>query len=467
MKRSELIFATITLPLDYLALILAALTAYFIRYWPVIQKIRPVIFDLPFKDYFSIASGSALVWLIIFVLSGLYSIGGTKRLSEELSKIFIACSAGLALVLAVMVFSRYLFDSRFIILAVWFLAIIFVSLERLTVRLIQRLSFKLGVGVHRVVIIGDGQIAKNLIFEFSQRPMLGYKIVDQFSEFDQSATSRLQAMIDGDKFDEIIQVNPNVSRQQTSALVDFANEHHLIFKYTADLLGTQLTNLEIVTMAGTPVVEVKRTRLDGWGRGAKRVFDLVFSLFFLIIFSPLMILTALAVKLTSAGPILFKYKRIGQYDKPFAYFKFRSMIANAHQYRFDQNFLAKQENLRQGSPMIKFKNDPRITKFGKFIRRWSIDELPELILVFIGKMSLVGPRPHEVEEVASYQKHHKKVLTLKPGMTGLAQISGRSDLDFEEEIKIDTYYIENWSLGLDLQIILKTPWALIKRCQAE
>jgi len=164
---------------------------------------------------------------------------------------------------------------------------------------------------------------------------------------------------------------------------------------------------------------------------------------------------------------LFKYKRIGQYDKSFIYFKFRSMIANAHQYRFDQNFLAKQENLRQGSPMIKFKNDPRITKFGKFIRRWSIDELPELILVFIGKMSLVGPRPHEVEEVASYQKHHKKVLTLKPGMTGLAQISGRSDLDFEEEIKIDTYYIENWSLGLDLQIILKTPWALIKRCQAE
>ncbi len=116
--------------------------------------------------------------------------------------------------------------------------------------------------------------------------------------------------------------------------------------------------------------------------------------------------------------------------------------------------------------MIKLKDDPRITRVGKFIRRWSFDELPELFNVFIGKMSLVGPRPHEVEEVDKYERHHKKVLAIKPGITGLAQISGRSDLSFEEEIKLDTFYIENWSMALDLWILVKTPIVLLKKRKA-
>jgi len=124
-------------------------------------------------------------------------------------------------------------------------------------------------------------------------------------------------------------------------------------------------------------------------------------------------------------------------------------------------------NLRKGTPMVKIKNDPRVTAVGKFIRRFSIDELAEFFLVFIGKMSLVGPRPHLPEEVAKYKKHHKRVLKIKPGISGLAQISGRSDLDFEEEVRLDTYYIENWSPRLDLWILLKTPMAVLKKRKAE
>ena len=134
--------------------------------------------------------------------------------------------------------------------------------------------------------------------------------------------------------------------------------------------------------------------------------------------------------------------------------------------RYDPEFQAKVENMRKGTPMLKFKNDPRLTRVGHFIRQYSIDELPEFFNVFIGRMSLVGPRPHEPEEVATYQKHHKKVLTLKPGVTGLPQISGRSDLNFEEEVRLDTYYIENWSLKLDLYILFRTPLVLLKRRQA-
>ena len=362
-----------------------------------------------------------------------------------------------------MVFSRYLFDSRFIILATWVLAIIFTSFERLLVRFFQRQAFKVGIGVHRVIIVGDGVVAQALAQEFSQRLTLGYKVIDQLARYDATTAQYLGELVRADKFDEIIQVNPNLSLDQTRDLVSFANANHLTFKYTADLLGAQLINLEVKTIAGTLVVEVKRTRLDGWGRIYKRAFDLIFSLFLIILTLPLMLVVALAIKIDSSGPILFVYRRMGQFSQPFTYFKFRSMIKDAHKYRFDQDFLNQQENVRAVTPMMKFKDDPRITRVGKFIRRWSLDELPEFFLVLIGKMSLVGPRPHEVEEVAQYQQHHRDVLTLKPGVTGLAQVSGRSDLNFEEEVKLDIYYVENWSLALDRQIILKTPLAIIRR----
>jgi lipopolysaccharide/colanic/teichoic acid biosynthesis glycosyltransferase len=125
------------------------------------------------------------------------------------------------------------------------------------------------------------------------------------------------------------------------------------------------------------------------------------------------------------------------------------------------------KNLRTDGPLVKIKDDPRVTRVGKIIRRWSIDELSELFLVFIGRMSLVGPRPHLPEEVAKYEQHHRKTLTIKPGITGLAQISGRSDLAFEEEVKLDIYYIENWSILLDFSILLRTPLAVLKHRQAE
>lgn len=462
MKRSELIFTAVKPPLDYLALIFAALVAYLIRYFGAVQNIRPVAFDLPFKQYFEFAVVIAFFWIAIFAISGLYSTRGMKSFKDEMARVFVACSAGLALVLGIMVFSRYLFDSRFIIIATWVLAIIFVSIGRLIIQIVRRIGFKAGLGLRHLVVIGKGDVADQLVKEFKLRPALGFQIIEHFGEFDQVAQNKLSELVSSEVIDEIIQINPNINIQQTSNLVDFANDKHLDFKYAADLLDTRLSNLEVVTIAGIPIVEVKRTKLDGWWRIFKRTFDIIGSIIFIIIFSPIMLITAIAIKLDSRGHVLFKYQRIGQYGKKFTYFKFRSMFSGSHELLQDPKFLAKQQDLRQGSPMKKFANDPRITRVGKFIRRFSIDELTELFLVLLGKMSLVGPRPHEIEEVDEYKKHHKKLLTIKPGITGLAQVSGRSDLDFEDEVKLDTYYIENWKIGLDIQILLKTPWAILR-----
>jgi lipopolysaccharide/colanic/teichoic acid biosynthesis glycosyltransferase len=155
--------------------------------------------------------------------------------------------------------------------------------------------------------------------------------------------------------------------------------------------------------------------------------------------------------------------RVGQNGGTFHYFKFRTMVKNAHSFRSDPEFAKKYKNLRSEGPLFKIENDPRVTGVGRFLRRYSLDELPEFFLVFLGRMSLVGPRPHLPEEVENYMPHQKKSLTIKPGITGLAQISGRSDLDFNEEISLDNYYIEHWSPMLDLYILLKTPLVVLSR----
>jgi len=221
----------------------------------------------------------------------------------------------------------------------------------------------------------------------------------------------------------------------------------------------------VETLLGIPLVEVKRTSLEGWGKIVKRAFDFIGSLVLLLFLAIPMGLVAVLIKLNSRGPVFFSRRdngsplqRVGQYGKPFNYFKFRSMVDKCDSWRYTK---LKELNFRKG-PLVKIKDDPRVTKVGRFIRRFSIDELPELFLVLIGRMSLVGPRPHLPEEVAQYKKEYKRLFLVKPGITGFAQISGRSDLDFDEEARLDMMYIENWSLLYDLIILLKTPWVVLK-----
>jgi exopolysaccharide biosynthesis polyprenyl glycosylphosphotransferase len=463
LKKTELIFSVILVPLDFLMLIAAALAAYFLRF-ATLSALRPVIYEMPFWEFLKISLFMGAIWLVIFALSGLYTIGGTRRILDELAKIFLACSAGLAVIIVLIFFERDLFSSRFIILAAWVLAIVFVSFGRLATRFIQRVLFRRGIGVHRVVIIGEDKSADILVNEFYKNPSLGLRVVKRYKKFDDEAAKELEELYRAMGVDEVIQAAGTASREETLELIDFCNEHHIVFKYSADIFSVQAAKIDIRDYAGVPVAEIKRTRLEGWGRVYKRIFDILGSLILIVITSPIMITAAIAVKIDSRGPVFWSrlddgspVERIGQNGKPFHYFKFRSMKPGTHNLRYTE--LAEQD-FRRG-PLVKIKNDPRVTRVGRFIRRTSIDELPELFLVLAGKMSLVGPRPHLPEEVARYKKHHKKVLIVKPGITGLAQISGRADLDFEEEVKIDVYYIENWSLRLDLYILFKTPFVVL------
>ena len=453
-------------PLDYAMIVLAGVTAYYIRFAGFFQNFRPAIFDLQFVGYLKIVMVIALLWLFIFALAGLYNIKGAWKIISEFYRVVLACSTGLMLIVIIIFLRRELFDSRFIVLAAWILAIVYISISRALIRWLQRYLFKYNIGVHRVVFVGNTRTTDNLIQEFSQSKSSGYEVVKRYRDFSIESSQQLAELIGLKQIDEVIQSDPNLTKAETLRLFDFADEHHLAFKFAADLLGTKVLKTEVAQLAGVPIVEVKRTPLDGWGRIVKRLFDIVVSLLIIIVLSPVYILTAIIIKIDSRGPVFFsrrdddsKLNRIGQGGKPFHYFKFRSMKPKSDNLRYTE--LA-DKDMRKGDPVVKIKDDPRITRFGRFIRRLSIDELPEMFLVVKGDMSLVGPRPHLPEEVAKYEHHHKKVLTIKPGITGMAQISGRSDLSFEEEVKLDTYYIENWSLLIDMAILLRTPLAIIR-----
>lgn len=467
MKRSEIAISASLVPIDYIMVVLAGLASYYVRYLESVQTIRPVIFDLPFEPYLKVIWLMALIWPVSFWLAGLYSMRGTRRTVDEISKIILGCSTAIMILMLVFFFGRSIFDSRFIIVAAWIISIIFVVIGRSVVRFIQHFFYKFDIGVHRVVVLGNNRVANEAVENFNTYKKSGYKVVAQFPNYDNEVENQLTEMVKDDKFDEILVATPDFNAGQTERINDFSYINHIILKYIADIFDFPINNFEINNISGMPIVEVKKTSLDGWGKIYKRIFDIKASALIIIVLSPILLLVAVAIKIDSRGPVFFKYKRIGQFGKPFTYFKFRSMISDAHKYRFDEEFLKEHQNIREGTPMMKFKDDPRITRVGKIIRRFSIDELPELFNVFIGKMSLVGPRPHEVEEVERYQVFHKKILAIKPGMTGMAQVSGRSDLDFDDEVKLDIWYMENWSMKLDVMILFKTPWAVLKKRKAD
>lgn len=474
MRRVELFFSALLVPLDFLMLLLAAITAYAIRFGDYTVGLREALYTLPLFDFLRIAALTSIAMLVIFAWNGLYTISGTRRIVDEFRKIFLACSTGVMIIIILFFFNRELFSSRFIILIAWIFSIVFVSLMRLIVIKIERSLFKKGIGVRRVLLIGNNRTANILRDAIQHSPALGLVIAEQTDQFEGNLLEKLDKITRVKHIDEIITAEPDLSRTHAAALIEFCQSHHIQYKYAADIFDAQVSNITLRPIAGIPIVEIMHTPLQGWRHIYKRIIDIILSLLAIIFFGPLMIATAIAVRLDSAGPIIYRNQRVGENGRVFGTLKFRSMkqeycITDANPnntiaLEYEQKLI--QEKSIKAGPVYKIKDDPRVTRIGKFIRKTSLDEFPQFFNVLKGDMSLVGPRPHQPREVKNYQKSHYSVLSLKPGITGLSQISGRSDLKFEEEIHLDKYYIENWSMLLDMYILFKTPFILLKKRQA-
>jgi len=454
MKKIDLVFTVIQVPLDYLMLMAAGLVSYYLRYQSIVTQFRPVFFDVSLQAYVELLVWTSALGVVVFAWSGLYQIRTVPQALEEFKKVSLAVSTTLLIIIIAIFLRRELFSSRFIILSTWILAVVFVYLARVLIHRLKRQTFTLGWGSYQVVLIGQNSASQTLAAFFKSNQQYGRTVLSILAadQLHQLPKFSRQAV------DEVIVTEPGLSPEQLQVLRDFIDDHHHItLRYLASLYQPQVINFELDDIAGFPILNVKRTRLDGWGRVFKRLFDLAAGGLLLIVFSPLFLIIAALIKLDSSGPMLFSAQRVGQNGRVFKLYKFRSMIKNAANLK--EQMMAFNE--RSDGPLFKMKDDPRVTKVGRWLRRSSLDELPQLFNVIVGQMSLVGPRPHEPTEVAHYDRPYRRLLTIKPGLTGAAQVAGRSQLSFQEEAQLDIFYIENWSPAMDLRIILKTPAAVL------
>jgi exopolysaccharide biosynthesis polyprenyl glycosylphosphotransferase len=470
-RRIDLTFTALLLPLDILALFGAGLSAYALRFSRFVTDVRPILGNVPFPNYLRTVTLFVIVWIVLFAGAGLYSTS-QRRAWDEAGRIILACTGGISILIATVFFSRDFTTSRFIVIAVWGLTIVLVLIERLFLRAIRHLLLRARIGHKNLVVIGSSAAANGVVNEYKNKPIFGHTVIKQFSVWNEETRRAIDRLRKTTPIDEILLASTDLPKEQALELIAYTEEQHITFTYFADLFAATFSNVEISTDTGLPIVEVKRTPLDGWGRIAKRAFDVVFAVVLLALTSPLTLLSMLAILIEDGLPVIFQNVRIGETGEPFKLYKLRSMYRafsigpqfdehSKKNLQFEKQLIAKQ-SIKKG-PVYKIAHDPRITGTGNFIRRWSIDELPQFWNVLKGDMSIVGPRPHQPREVENYLPHHRRVLAIRPGITGLAQISGRSDLSFEDEVRLDTWYIENWSLMLDIYIALKTPFAVLYR----
>jgi len=462
MKKANFVINIALVPIDFALLIAAATSAYFLRFSDSITQIRPVFYEMPFETYFGLAWKVALAGIIIFAFFNFYTMSD-KKLAKELPRIFTGVSMLAVFLILAIFLSRELFSSRFIIILAWALAIVYLFIARVFVFWLRNYFFKIGRGLSSVIVLGQADLRNTIINEYKLKPSLGYQVVGHADNLtDLESNSELMKLVEERRIDNIVETDSAISKTYALDLLTFCQENHITLSYVASLFQAQSINFDLSSLAGIPFITIKGTPLDGWRRVGKRLFDLVLSIILLAILSPLFLVLAIVIKSNSKGPVFVALPRVGSKGKIFQTYKFRSMIENAHELKSEMM----KYNERLDGPLFKMKNDPRITSVGKWLRRTSLDELPQLLNVVKGQMSLVGPRPHEPEEVSRYQRGYKKLLEILPGMTGMAQVSGRSNLPFAEEAKLDIFYIENWSLLLDLIILLKTAKVVIRQDQA-
>ncbi|HUO75348.1 MAG TPA: sugar transferase [Candidatus Paceibacterota bacterium] len=452
MKKGDIVANVLRVPVDFALLVGAGVFVYVVR-TQALASWRPVLFslDLPFTRFMGLTLVVSGLFVVIYAFSGLYSMKRRMTQPEEMARVTIASAAAIMAVVMVIFLQQSLFNSRFLVVGYWVTATVWVIVGRACFRLAYRHAMaRTGIGAHRVLLIGADEVSERIARTITGDPGLGYRIIRRLDEPDTDAIG-VVIREEGGVIDEIMLADPNYAPELVTELVDFCNDRHIQFTFVPNIHRTLTTHWDVDAIGQTPIVQLRRTALVGWGRIFKRITDIVGSTFALVLLSPVFAVIAFAIKWETAGPVFVRLERMSR-NRRFVLFKFRSMIENAEELKP----LLTPMNERADGPLFKMHDDPRVTAVGRMLRRTRLDELPQFFNVFRGDISLVGPRPHQSDEIAKYERHHRKVLAIKAGATGLAQISGSSDLPFEEEVALDTFYIENWSFMLDVRILART-----------
>ena len=439
---------------DGFAVILAGLVSLAVRFgfdWSTID----------YKWYLLTFVFVAMIDLFTLYFNNYYDYG-YRSLTVEIPAMVKAFMYSFMLFFIVSFFTRFVSFSRlFIVLFIAF-TLLFQIIGKIIFHYTQKYLYKKGYGVRRVLLVGCNTRGQEIASYLSDHPEYGYRVMGCLLPDSYNNTSTIRQLGYIGKFEKVVNEN-NIStviislddRVQMEKIVNFCEANYLKVFIIPDILDLTAATLEAGQINDVPLLTISESMLSPLQLKLKRVFDIVSALFALIIISPLLITISILIKTTSKGPIFYKQKRLAHGKEVMYIYKFRSMVSNADEVL--QELLNNDTNLKdEYNRDFKLKNDPRVTKIGKFLRKTSLDELPQLFNILKGDMSWVGPRPIVQDEINRYGEYARIILRVPPGLTGYWQTNGRSDLDYEERIKLDIYYINNWSFLLDIIIILRT-----------
>jgi exopolysaccharide biosynthesis polyprenyl glycosylphosphotransferase len=436
---------------------------------------------VPFSDFlsvrvklwnFAIVAMVIVVWHLVFSMFGFY---GSTRLAtwrSLISDTIIATTvAVLCFAVVAQLFRIRMATPRFLVL-LWVLSSVFVLSARVIIRYLLHTVRRRGRNLRHMLVLGTNSRAMEFASRIEARSELGYRVLgfvdDEWPGLQEFRKSDRTLCCDFDGLAEYLRRNvidevaiylPLQSfYTHTSQVVTLCEQHGIVMRFDSDIFNLRIARSRADDFEGYSHITARADSLDGWPILAKRALDVVVSCLLLVVLSPLLAIVALLVKCTSEGPALFLQERVGLNKRRFRMCKFRTMVSNA------EKMLPELETLNEvAGPVFKIRNDPRMTAVGRFLRRASIDELPQLFNVLKGDMSLVGPRPLPVRDYEGFSEDwQRRRFSIRPGITCLWQVNGRSSISFEQWMRLDLQYIDEWSLWLDLKILARTVPAVLK-----
>jgi exopolysaccharide biosynthesis polyprenyl glycosylphosphotransferase len=457
----------------YILDLISIFLAFFLTYW-----IRNTFFSTqysslaPIQDYLWLLTFVVPLWSFLLYYFGLYESYRTKPLWVEPWRILKVTFWGTLLVgTFIFVFKLHYISRLFMVLFAVF-AFLLLAVERRIIRSIARQVRKKGLNFKNIIIVGTGRRAREIAKVLEENKNWGFKLIGIVCDNGNDHLPKvgtypvignikqMPEILHSQVVDEVIFAVSRKKLEETEEIFLMCEELGIRARVAVNFFPHMIAKVHLDDLHGVPLLTFTTTPYSEFQLAVKRVFDLSISSIMLVLLSPLLLVIAGLIKGTSPGPVLFKQIRVGLNGRRFTLYKFRSMAQDAESRK--QEFLRLNE---MAGPVFKIKNDPRLTSIGRFLRKTSLDELPQLINVLKGDMSVIGPRPPIPEEVTQYKSWQRRRLSMKPGLTCLWQINGRNKIkDFDQWMKLDLQYIDNWSLKLDFKIFLKTiPVVLLGR----
>ena len=472
--RLALGIQSVSLVLDAVAIFLTFWIAYELRYTYRIGAMVPIGRDtLEFSQWAQHALVAIVFTLLVYFARGVYQVSRKVSWGDYIPLIVTSFGTAIAGVILFAFFIQFS-PSRAIYIYVLVIGTTLMLGHRLVSHLIRTRLFARGIGVDRAIIVGDSENARRLAQSLLGQPQWGYQLLGFVSERQElpqinvatevgirwtdrlGAVSTLPDIVEEHRVHEVFIIEADHTPEMIGEMIERCRSMGVQFRMVPELLQISMDRVDIGEINGVPLIGVRDASIRGWSALRKRGADIILSMLLLLVLAIPAGIIALMIRRDSAGPVFYRQVRIGQYGHPFDMIKFRTMVTEADALRSQV-----MEESGGDARLFKDREDPRITRIGAWLRRFSLDELPQIWNVLSGEMSFVGPRPPLPREVAEYQPWHQQRLLVRPGMTGLWQVSGRSDLSFDQMVRLDLYYAENWSPWLDVKVILRTIPAVV------